>query len=276
MSTCNIRIDPPFLRRAVIGAALVFLLLFLGIPIALIFIEAFSKGMPAYLEAVSDPMTLSALKLSLIVVAVVIPFNTVFGIAAAWVVTKFDFRGKRILIALIDLPFSVSPVISGLIFVLLFGAQGVFGGWLRDHDLHVIFALPGIIISTVFVTFPFVARELIPLMQARGNDQEEAALALGANGWQTFWYVTLPGVKWGVIYGVILLAARAMGEFGAVSVVSGHIRGLTNTLPLHVEILYNEYNFTGAFAVSSLLALFSLVTLLIKTVVAWQAERSDT
>ena len=251
----------PLGRRLLIGAALGFLGLFVALPLAVVFGQAFSKGLSAYAAAVSNPAALSAVRLTLLVAAIAVPFNLVFGVAASWAIAKFDFRGKSTLITLIDLPFAVSPVIAGLVFVLLFGSRGWFGHWLQAHDLHVVFALPGIVLATVFVTFPFVARELIPVMQSQGRDDEETALSLGATGWQTFLRVTLPNIRWGLLYGVLLCNARAMGEFGAVSVVSGHIRGLTNTMPLHVEILYNEYNYMAAFAVASLLALLALLTL---------------
>lgn len=257
-----------------ITVALGYLLLFLGLPLLAVFVEAFKKGWELYWAALLEPDAWSAIKLTLIVAAIAVPANLVFGIAAAWAIAKFDFKGKSLLITLIDLPFAVSPVVSGLIYVLLFGAQGWFGPWLQAHDIKLIFAVPGIVLATIFVTFPFIARELIPLMQSQGKEEEEAAVSLGASGWQTFWRVTLPNIKWGLLYGVILCNARAMGEFGAVSVVSGHIRGMTNTMPLHVEILYNEYNFVAAFAVASLLALLALVTLLIKSLVEWQAKRS--
>jgi sulfate transport system permease protein len=247
-----------------IGLALAFLGIFLFVPLAAVFYEALRKGVGVYWQAVIEPDALAAVRLTLLAAAISVPLNLVFGVAAAWAIAKFEFRGKNLLITLIDLPFSVSPVIAGLIFVLVFGLQGWFGEWLRDHDLKIIFAVPGIVLATIFVTFPFVARELIPLMQAQGTEEEEAAVVLGASGWQTLWRVTLPNVKWGLLYGVILSNARAMGEFGAVSVVSGHIRGLTNTLPLHVEILYNEYQFAAAFATASLLALLALVTLVLK------------
>jgi sulfate transport system permease protein len=246
---------------ALIGVALVYLGLFLVVPVVAVFAKALEQGVATYWAAISDPMTLAALRLTVITAAIAVPANTVFGLAASWAIAKFDFPGKNILMTAIDLPFSVSPVISGMIFVLLFGAQGVFGTWLMAHDVKIIFAVPGIVLATVFVTFPFVARELIPLMQAQGNDEEEAARTLGAGGWQIFFRVTLPNVKWGLLYGVIMCNARAMGEFGAVSVVSGHIRGVTNTMPLHVEILYNEYQFAAAFGVASLLTLLALVTL---------------
>jgi sulfate transport system permease protein len=257
--------EPPFVRWLLIGVALLFLGLFLVVPLAAVFVEAFAKGVGYYFHTFNDANTLSAIKLTFITAAIAVPLNCVFGVAAAWAIAKFDFRGKTILITLIDLPFSVSPVVSGMIFVLLFGAQGLLGPWLSAHNIQIIFAVPGIVLATMFVTFPFVARELIPLMQAQGRTEEEAARVLGASGWQMFWRVTLPNIKWGLIYGVILCNARAMGEFGAVSVVSGHIRGQTNTIPLHVEILYNEYNFVGAFAVASLLTFLALVTLALKT-----------
>ena len=256
--------EPAWVKWSLIGVALAFLTFFLFIPLALVFAEAFKKGWAVYLAAITEPDALDAIKLTMIAAAIAVPMNLVFGLAAAWCIAKFEFRGKNLLLTLIDLPFSVSPVISGLIYVLVFGLQGWFGEWLRDHDLKVIFAVPGIVLATVFVTFPFVARELIPLMQAQGTEQEEAARVLGANGWQIFRRITLPNVKWALLYGVILCNARAMGEFGAVSVVSGHIRGQTNTMPLHIEILYNEYQFAAAFAVASLLALLALVTLALK------------
>ncbi len=259
--------EPPWLRRALIATALIFLALFLFVPLVAVFFEAFKKGWDTYLAAITEPDARSAIWLTLVAAGISVPLNLVFGLAASWAIAKFDFRGKNLLLTLIDLPFSVSPVISGLIFVLIFGLQGWFGEWLRDHDLKVIFALPGIVLATVFITFPFVARELIPLMQAQGVEQEEAARVLGASGWQIFWRVTLPNVKWALLYGVILCNARAMGEFGAVSVVSGHIRGQTNTMPLHIEILYNEYQFAAAFAVASLLAGLALVTLVLKYLV---------
>jgi sulfate transport system permease protein len=256
--------EPRWVTWTLVATALAFLAFFLFIPLALVFAEAFKKGWAVYLAAITEPDALSAIKLTLIAAGIAVPMNLVFGIAAAWCIAKFEFRGKNVLLTLIDLPFSVSPVISGLIYVLIFGLQGWFGEWLRDHDLKVIFAVPGIVLATVFVTFPFVARELIPLMQAQGTEQEEAARVLGANGWQIFRRVTMPNIKWALLYGVILCNARAMGEFGAVSVVSGHIRGQTNTMPLHIEILYNEYQFAAAFAVASLLALLALVTLGLK------------
>jgi sulfate transport system permease protein len=259
--------EPAWVRLTLIALALGFLTLFLFVPLVAVFYEALKKGFNVYLAAIVEPDALSAIKLTLLTAAIAVPLNLVFGIAAAWAIAKFDFRGKNLLLTLIDLPFSVSPVISGLIYVLIFGLQGWLGEWLRDHDLKVIFAVPGIVLATVFVTFPFVARELIPLMQAQGQEQEEAARVLGASGWQIFWRVTLPNVKWALLYGVILCNARAMGEFGAVSVVSGHIRGQTNTMPLHIEILYNEYQFAASFAVASLLALLALVTLVLKYLV---------
>ncbi|HLO96115.1 MAG TPA: sulfate ABC transporter permease subunit CysW [Burkholderiaceae bacterium] len=263
--------EAPWVRWTLLTLGLGFFALFLILPLVAVFTEALRKGFDVYLAALIEEDALSAIKLTLIATAVAVPLNLVFGVSAAWAIAKHDFRGKQLLITLIDLPFSVSPVVAGLIYVLLFGAQGWFGPWLQAHDLKIIFAVPGIVLATVFVTFPFVARELIPLMQAQGRDEEEAATVLGASGWQTFWHVTLPNIKWGLLYGVILCNARAMGEFGAVSVVSGHIRGQTNTLPLHVEILYNEYQFAAAFAVASLLALLALVTLGLKQFVEWRA-----
>jgi sulfate/thiosulfate transport system permease protein len=254
--------------------ALTYLALVLFLPMAVIFIEALRKGLDFYLTALAEPDALAAMRLTLLAALIAVPLNLVFGVSAAWAIAKFDFRGKALLITLIDLPFSVSPVIAGLIFVLLFGRMGWFGPWLAEHDLKVIFAVPGIVLATIFVTFPFVARELIPLMQAQGREEEEAAALLGASGWQTFWRVTLPNVKWGLLYGVILTNARAMGEFGAVSVVSGHIRGETNTLPLHIEILYNEYNFTASYACASVLALLALLTLVAKAIVEARQHRA--
>ena len=259
--------EPAWVRRTLIGITLAFLALFLFVPLASVFYEALKKGLDVYLAAITEADARSAIGLTLLAAAISVPLNLVFGVAAAWCIAKFEFRGKNLLLTLIDLPFSVSPVIAGLIYVLVFGLQGWFGETLRDHDLKVIFALPGIVLATVFVTFPFVARELIPLMQAQGNEQEEAARVLGASGWQIFRRVTLPNIKWALLYGVILCNARAMGEFGAVSVVSGHIRGQTNTMPLHIEILYNEYQFAAAFTVASLLALLALVTLVLKYLV---------
>jgi len=257
-------------RASLIGVALAYVGAFLVLPLLVVFVAALSKGAAAFLEAIQDPDAVSAILLTLTIAAVAVPLNLVFGVTAAWAISKYEFRGKGALITLIDLPFAVSPVISGLVFVLLFGAQGWFGEWLAERDLQVIFAVPGILLATVFVTFPFVARALIPLMQAQGREAEETALSLGASGWQTFCYVTLPNIRWGLLYGVLLCNARAMGEFGAVSVVSGHIRGLTNTVPLHIEILYNEYNQVGAFATASLLALLALVTLVAKTALDWR------
>jgi sulfate/thiosulfate transport system permease protein len=253
-------------RWALLALALVFLAVFLLVPLVLVFSEALKRGWGPYFETIVDPDTISAIQLTLLVAAIAVPLNLVFGVAAAWAIAKFEFKGKAFLTTLIDLPFSVSPVISGLVYVLLFGANSLLGPWLKSYGIEILFAVPGIVLATIFVTFPFVARELIPLMQEQGTGDEEAALSLGANGWQTFWYVTLPNIKWGLLYGVLLCNARAMGEFGAVSVVSGHIRGLTNTMPLHVEILYNEYNAVGAFAVASLLAGLALVTLALKTI----------
>lgn len=261
------------IRVVLIVAALGFLGLFLFVPLAAVFAQALEKGTGAYLAAIAEPDALAAIKLTLLAAAISVPLNLVFGVAAAWTIAKFEFPGKSLLVTLIDLPFSVSPVISGLIFVLIFGLHGWVGAWLFEHDIEVLFAVPAIVLATVFVTFPFVARELIPLMQSQGTDEEEAALVLGAGGFKTFFLVTLPNIKWGLLYGVILSNARAMGEFGAVSVVSGHIRGLTNTVPLHVEILYNEYNFVAAFAVASLLALLALVTVALKSLAEWKMQR---
>jgi sulfate/thiosulfate transport system permease protein len=261
-------------RWGLIAVAGTFLGLFLLLPLVNVFVQAFAEGWSGYLEALRQPDTLAAIRLTLTVAAIVVPLNVVFGVAAAWAVAKFEFRGKPLLITLIDLPFSISPVVAGLVFVVLFGTQGYFGEWLLERDIRILFALPGIALATLFVTFPFVARELIPVMQATGSEQEQAALTLGANGWQTFWRVTLPSVKWGLLYGIILCNARAMGEFGAVSVVSGHITGLTDTMPLRVEKLYQEYDATGAFAVASLLALLALLTLGFKTCLEWQQQRA--
>ncbi len=283
-TTLTVRHEPPFtpgatleplwVRALLITVALSFAALFLLVPLLAVFAEAFRKGWHAYVAAIIDPDALSAIRLTLLTAAIAVPLNLVFGVAAAWSIAKFEFRGKSLLLTLIDLPFSVSPVISGLIYVLLFGAHGWFGAWLIEHDVQILFAVPGIVLATIFVTFPFVARELIPLMQSQGNEEEEAALVLGASGWRTFWHVTLPNIKWGLLYGVILCNARAMGEFGAVSVVSGHIRGETNTMPLQVEILYNEYNFAAAFSVASLLALLALVTLALKSLIEWRVRHS--
>ncbi len=266
--------DARWVRWTLTGIALAFLGCFIVLPLAAVFTEALRRGVGAYFASFKDADAISAIKLTLLTAAIAVPANVVFGVAAAWAITKFSFRGKSLLTTLIDLPFAVSPVISGLIYVLVFGLQGWFGPWLQDHDIKIIFAVPGIVLATTFVTFPFVARELIPLMQAQGADEEYAAITLGANGWQTFWRVTVPNIKWGLLYGVILCNARAMGEFGAVSVVSGHIRGETNTMPLHVEILYNEYNFVGAFAIASLLAVLALVTLVLKSVIEWRHQAS--
>jgi sulfate/thiosulfate transport system permease protein len=257
-------------RLLLIASALLFLGMFLVMPLLAVFVQALTKGFGAYLLAITEPTAWAAMKLTLLVAAIAVPLNLVFGVTASWAIAKFDFRGKSALITLIDLPFAISPVIAGLIFVLVFGAHGWFGGYLKAHHFHVIFAVPGIVLATLFVTFPFIARELIPVMQAQGRDNEETALSLGATGWQTFWRVTLPNIRWGLLYGVLLCNARAMGEFGAVSVVSGHIRGLTNTMPLHVEILYNEYNYSASFAVASLLALLALVTLAGKSLLEWR------
>jgi sulfate transport system permease protein len=267
--------EPPLVRWVLTGVALLFLALVLLLPLVLVFVQALAKGLPAYWAAIREPDAISAAKLTVLIASIAVPLNLVFGIAAAWCVAKFEFPGKHVLITLIDLPFAVSPVISGLIFVLLFGAHGWFGPWLQDHDIKIIFAVPGMVLATTFITAPFVARELIPLMQEQGSEEEEAAIVLGANGWQTFFRVTLPNIKWGLLYGLILCNARAMGEFGAVSVVSGHIRGETNTLPLHVEILYNEYAFAASFAVASVLTLLALVTLALKTLVEWQQRRAS-
>jgi len=272
------RLDQPgagqWPRYVLTGLAIIIISVFLLLPLAAVLIEAFSEGWDLYLQAITDRYTWEAIKLTLLVAAVVVPLNTVFGIAAAWMIARFQFTGRGALTTLIDLPFSISPVIAGLIFVLVFGAQGWFGSWFAEQGFPIIFAVPGIILATLFVTVPFVARELIPLMQEQGSEEEEAAIALGAGSWTMFWKITLPKIKWGLLYGIILCNARAMGEFGAVSVVSGHIRGKTNTLPLHVEILYNEYNFTAAFAVASLLAGLAILTLILKSLVEWQQARS--
>lgn len=262
--------ESPLIQAVLIAIALVFMVLFLVLPLAAVFAEALRKGLGAYWLALLEPDAWAAIRLTLLTAVVAVPLNLVFGVAAAWAIAKYEFRGKSFLTTLIDLPFSVSPIVAGLIYVLVFGAQGWFGPWLAEKNIKIIFAVPGIILATIFVTFPFIARELIPLMQSQGSEEEQAAIVLGASGWQTFWRVTLPNIKWGLIYGVILCNARAMGEFGAVSVVSGHIRGQTNTMPLHVEILYNEYQSVAAFAVASLLALLALVTLAIKTWVEWR------
>jgi sulfate transport system permease protein len=267
-------LEPMWVRGVLIAIALTFLTVFLFVPLVAVFAEAFRKGWEAYVAAIVEEDAISAIKLTLITAVIAVPLNLVFGVAASWCIAKFEFWGKSFLLTLIDLPFSVSPVISGLIYVLLFGAQGWMGPWLQEHDIKILFAVPGIVLATIFVTFPFVARELIPLMQAQGSEEEEAAIVLGASGWDTFRRVTLPNIKWGLLYGVILCNARAMGEFGAVSVVSGHIRGETNTVPLQVEILYNEYNFAAAFAVASLLALLALVTLALKSLISWRLNES--
>jgi sulfate transport system permease protein len=268
--------EPRFVRVGLIFAVLVFLGVFLVLPLVVVFVEAFKKGIEVYFASVREPNAAAAIWLTLLTALIAVPTNIVFGVAAAWAISKFEFPGKSLLVTLIDLPFSVSPVISGLIYVLLFGLQGWLGPWLAEHDIKLIFAVPGIVLATMFVTFPFVARELIPLMQAQGNEEEVAARVLGAGGWQIFWRVTLPNIKWGLLYGVILCNARAMGEFGAVSVVSGHIRGLTNTIPLHVEILYNEYNSAGAFAMASLLTVLTLVTLALKSLIDWKSKNNTT
>jgi sulfate transport system permease protein len=265
--------DPAVVRWLLTALALGLLGLFIVLPLAAVFVQALSKGVAVYLAAIREPDTLSAIKLSLLAAGIAVPLNLVFGVAAAWTVTKFQFRGRTVLTSLIDIPFAVSPVVSGLIYVLVFGAQGWFGNWLSAHDIRIIFAVPGIVLATVFVTFPFVARELIPLMESQGTEEEEAALVLGATPWQMFYKITLPNIKWGLLYGVVLCTARALGEFGAVSVVSGHIRGETNTLPLHVEILYNEYNYAGAFAVASLLSVIAVITLALKKFLEWKAGR---
>jgi sulfate/thiosulfate transport system permease protein len=265
--------EPRWVRYTLLTVGLGFLFFFLGLPLVAVFVEALAQGVPLYVEALKEPETRSAIGLTVGIALAVLPFNIIFGVAAAWAIAKFEFKGKSVLITLIDLPFAVSPVVAGLVFILLFGAQGTFGTWLAEHDIKIIFAVPGMILATLFITFPFIARELIPLMQSQGKDEEEAAVSLGASGWQMFWRVTLPNIKWGLLYGVILSNARAMGEFGAVSVVSGHIRGETNTLPLHVEILYNEYNAIGAFAAASILALLALVTLVAKTIVEWRMKK---
>lgn len=266
--------EPLWVKRFLILAAFLVLGLFLIIPLFSVFAQAFAKGIKFYLATFKDSAALSSIKLTLLTASIAVPLNCVFGVAAAWAIAKFEFRGKSILITLIDLPFSVSPVISGLVYVLLFGSKGWFGPWLSEHNIKILFAVPGIVLATVFVTFPFIARELIPLMQAQGRAEEEAAIVLGATGWQTFWRITLPNIRWGLLYGVILCNARAIGEFGAVSVVSGHIRGMTNTVPLHIEILYNEYNFAGAFAMASLLTILALATLVVKTWIEWKKNDS--
>ncbi|WP_430344306.1 sulfate ABC transporter permease subunit CysW [Rossellomorea marisflavi] len=265
--------DPKWVKWLLITIALLFLGLFLILPLITVFLQAFDKGLDVYMAAITQPEAMSAIRLTLLVAVISVPVNALFGIAAAWAITKFQFRGKNILITLIDLPFAISPIIAGLIFVLLFGAQGVFGDWLFEHDIKIVFAVPGIILATLFVTVPFVARELIPLMQAQGTSEEEASITLGAGGWKTFLHVTLPNIKWALLYGMILANARAIGEFGAVSVVSGHIRGLTNTMPLHIEILYGEYQFAAAFAVASLMSIMAIITLVIKSFLEWKGKK---
>ncbi|PFR93008.1 sulfate ABC transporter permease subunit CysW [Priestia megaterium] len=264
--------EPKVVQWLLTFIALAFLALFLVLPLITIFMTAFQKGWETYLAAITNPDALAAIKLTLIVVLITVPLNAIFGVVAAWLITKFDFKGKNILITLIDLPFAVSPVIAGLVFILLFGAQGLFGEWLFNQDIKIVFAIPGIILATLFVTLPFVAKELIPLMQAQGSAEEEASLTLGASGFKTFFLVTLPNIKWGLLYGIILCNARAIGEFGAVSVVSGHIRGMTNTMPLHIEILYNEYQFAAAFAVASLMSVLAIFTLIVKNIIEWKAK----
>ncbi|WP_160723788.1 sulfate ABC transporter permease subunit CysW [Bacillus sp. USDA818B3_A] len=266
--------EPRWVRYLLITLAVGFLGLFLVLPLAAIFIKAFDKGSAVFFEAITNPDALAAIKLTMIVALIAVPLNAMFGVAAAWAITKFQFKGKSLLITIIDLPFAISPVIAGLVFVLLFSSHGLFGPWLQAHDIKIIFAVPGIVMATLLITLPFVARELIPLMQTQGTSDEEASMTLGASGWKTFWLVTLPNIKWGLLYGVILCTARAIGEFGAVSVVSGHIRGMTNTMPLHIEILYNEYQFSAAFAVASLMSLFAIITLIVKNIIEWKANKS--
>lgn len=266
--------EPRVIRYTLTFIALAFLAFFIVLPIASIFITAFQKGVDVYLAAITHPDALAAIKLTLTVVAIAVPLNAIFGVMAAWTLTKFNFKGKNLLLTIVDLPFAVSPVIAGLVFILLFGSQGLFGDWLFTNDIKIVFALPGIALATIFVTLPFVARELIPLMQAQGTSEEEASISLGASGFKTFWYVTLPNIKWGLFYGLILCNARAIGEFGAVSVVSGHIRGMTNTMPLHIEILYNEYQFSAAFAVASLMSVIAIFTLILKDIIAWKSKSS--
>jgi len=274
VATSRATSEPVWIRRLLISIVLLFLGIFLFLPLIAVFTEALRHGFTTYFEAISDPNALSAIKLTLIAAIIAVPLNVVFGVAAAWAIAKFEFKGKSILITLIDLPFAVSPVIAGLIYILIFGMQGWFGSYLYDHDIKIIFAVPGIVLATIFVTFPFVARELIPLMQAQGKDEEEAGLVLGASGWQILWRITFPNIKWGLLYGVILTNARAMGEFGAVSAVSGHIIGMTNTMPLHIEILYADHQMAAAFAVASLLALLAIVTLIVKTFVEWRVAQN--
>lgn len=266
--------EPRVIRYTLTFIALTFLAFFIVLPLASIFITAFQKGVDVYLAAITHPDALAAIKLTLTVVAIAVPLNAIFGVMAAWTLTKFNFKGKNLLLTIVDLPFAVSPVIAGLVFILLFGSQGLFGDWLFTNDIKIVFALPGIVLATIFVTLPFVARELIPLMQAQGTSEEEASISLGASGFKTFWYVTLPNIKWGLFYGLILCNARAIGEFGAVSVVSGHIRGMTNTMPLHIEILYNEYQFSAAFAVASLMSVIAIFTLILKDIIAWKSKSS--
>ncbi|MDM5213682.1 sulfate ABC transporter permease subunit CysW [Peribacillus sp. RS7] len=274
--TRNATKEPKSIQWVLISIVLLFLTLFLVVPLIAIFVKAFEKGAETYFAAISHPDSLAAIKLTLIVVLITVPLNAIFGVVAAWTITKYDFKGKNFLITLIDLPFSVSPVIAGLIFVLLFGLHGTLGPLLQTFDIKVIFSIPGIVIASIFITFPFIARELIPLMQSQGTSEEEASLTLGAGGFKTFWYVTLPNIKWGLLYGVILCNARTIGEFGAVSVVSGHIRGMTNTMPLHIEILYNEYQFSAAFAVASLMSIFAIITLIIKSFIEWKTDFKST
>lgn len=269
------RTEPPAVRIILITVALLFLTAVLVLPLVTVFTQAFKKGAAVYAASLIDPMALSAIKLTLLTAAIAVPLNTIFGLAAAWAITKFSFRGKNLLVTLIDLPFAISPVISGMVFILLFGSKGWFGPWLSAHDIKIVFALPGIVLATVFVTFPFVARELIPLMQSQGTEEEEAAATLGAKGRQIFWRVTLPNIKWGLLYGIILCNARAMGEFGAVSVVSGHVRGKTNTLPLHVEVLYNDYKFAASFAVASLMVVLAVITLIVKSAAEWKHQQAS-
>ncbi|WP_431811847.1 sulfate ABC transporter permease subunit CysW [Lysinibacillus sp. FW12] len=266
--------EPRIIRYTLTGIAFAFLALFIVLPLVSIFITAFQQGIDVYLAAITHPDALAAIKLTLIVVAITVPLNAIFGVMAAWALTKFNFKGKNLLLTIVDLPFAVSPVIAGLVFILLFGSQGLFGDWLFANNIKIVFALPGIVLATIFVTLPFVARELIPLMQTQGTSEEEASISLGASGFKTFWYVTLPNIKWGLFYGLILCNARAIGEFGAVSVVSGHIRGLTNTMPLHIEILYNEYQFSAAFAVASLMSVIAIFTLVVKDMIAWKSKSS--
>jgi sulfate transport system permease protein len=274
-SASRLRAEPAWVKYSLLAIAFAFLGVVLAVPLAAVFAEAFRKGWGVYLASISEPAALAAIRLTLIATAIAVPLNAVFGLAAAWAISRFDFLGKNLLLTLIDLPFAVSPVISGLIYVLLFGAQGLLGPWLAESGIRIIYAVPGIVLATIFVTFPFVARELIPLMQEQGSEEEQAAVVLGANGWQTFVRVTLPKIKWGLLYGLVLCNARAIGEFGAVSVVSGHIRGSTNTMPLHIEILYNEYNFAAAFAVASLLTLLALVTVALKNLLEWRVRQDQ-